>query len=107
MRDLCEDFLAAKDRIEAEEAIIDMMNVTKWEGTTTKAIDGFKIAVTTKLTRKLDYDVYKTLDFDFVDMVPKINLTKLREAEKNYPATVADCITSKPAKAAVKVTEVI
>ena len=114
MKELCDSYLAAKAmevsakniRIKAEMALIQAIGPKKLEGTETKATDGFKISVTSKLTRKLDYEAYQGLGLDFVDMVPKINLTNLRVYEKTNPALVAECITSKPAKTSVKVMEV-
>ena len=115
MKKLCEFYLAAKAqevsakaiRLKAEEALIEVIGLKKLEGTETHATDGFKISVTSKLTRKLDFDSYVGLGLDFVDMVPKINLANLRVYEKTNPELVAVCVTSKPAKTSIKVTEVI
>ena len=115
MKELCEAYLRSKEaevnakavRIAAEEALIQAIGPSKLEGTETHATDGFKISVTSKLTRKLDFDSYVGLGLDFVDMVPKINLANLRVYEKTNPELVAVCVTSKPAKTSIKVTEVI
>ena len=114
MKDLLLNFLIAKSnedaaregRIAAEEAIIAKMGNLKLEGTTTKEVENYKVAVTTKLTRTLDYDKYIALDLPsslrFVDFKPTINLTAYRAALLVNP-TIALCVTSKPAKTSVKV----
>lgn len=114
MKDLLKNFLIAKSiedaaregRIAAEEAIIAKMGNLKLEGTTTKEVENYKVAVTTKLTRTLDYDKYVALGLpkalQFVDFKPTINLTAYRAASLVNPA-IALCVTSKPAKTSVKV----
>ena len=114
MKDLLLNFLIAKSneeaaregRIAAEEAIIAKMGNLKLEGTTTKEVENYKVAVTTKLTRTLDYDKYIALNLPsslrFVDFKPTINLTAYRAALLVNP-TIARCVTSKLAKTSVKV----
>jgi len=114
MKDLLQNFLIAKSiedaaregRIAAEEAIIKEMGTLKLEGTTTKEVENYKVAVTTKLTRTLDYDKYVSLALpkalQFVDFKPTINLAAYKVASLADP-TIALCVTSKPAKTSVKV----
>ena len=115
MKTLCQEYVMAKAREKAaketrlivEAALIEAIGPTKLEGTETKATDGFKVSVTSKLTRKLDYGAYQELqlpeNMSFVDLKPAINLKNLRMVEKLDPALAAQCITSKPAKPALKV----
>ena len=114
MKHLIQDFLTAKaveeearaQRVAAEEAIIAKMGNLKLEGTTTKEVENYKVAVTTKLTRTLDYDKYVALGLpkalQFVDFKPTINLAAYKVASLADP-TIARCVTSKPAKTSVKV----
>lgn len=114
MKHLIQDFLTAKaveeearaQRVAAEVAIADAMGNIKLEGTTTCEYDGWKVSVTTKLTRTLDYDKYVALGLpkaqQFVVMKPAIDLTALRFAQRINPS-IADCITTTPAKPSVKV----
>lgn len=114
MKDLLKNFLIAKSieeaaregRIAAEEAIIAKMGNLKLEGTTTKEVENYKVSVTTKLTRTLDYDKYVALGLpkamQFVDFKPTINVTAYKQASLSNPA-IALCVTSKPAKTSVKV----
>ena len=112
MKDLISNYLKAKadedaaheKRVAAEEDIAESMDL-KPEGTTTLKTDGYKVSVTTKLTRTLDYERYQEQRFEsgFVDMKPTINLTKLRAVSLTSPERVAACITVKPAKTSVKV----
>ena len=118
MKDLCIKFieaknneaLAKKQRLQAETELIAAMCPAKLEGTETKATDGFKVSVTSKLNRSLDYEKYQSLgipeNMSFVDLRPAINLKNLRMIERLDPELVAQCVTVKPAKPALKVEEV-
>jgi len=118
MKELCQKFLEAKakesaakaERITIEADLISAVNPAKLEGTETRATDGFKIKITNKLNRSLDYDRYLSLDLphqmQFVDHKPTINLKTLRVVEKVDPALVAQCVTVKPAKPSIKIEEV-
>jgi len=118
MKELCMKFMEAKareaaakeERLRAEAELLAAIKPEKIEGTETKATDGFKISVTTKLNRSLDYDRYQALELPenlaFVDLKPSINLKNLRMIERLDPALVAQCITTKPAKPSIKVEEV-
>jgi hypothetical protein len=118
MKEICMKYLeaksaeqAAKDaRLAAEAELISAFGPTKDEGTETKATDGFKVAITTKLNRVLDIDAYQALELPenmaFVDFKPAINLKNLRMIERIDPSLAAQCITTKPAKPSIKVEEV-
>lgn len=115
MKKLCQALILAKsreqaakeERLRAESALIEAFNPTKEEGTETRATDGFKISVTSKLSRKLDYGAYQELqlpeNMSFVDLKPSVNLKNLRMIERLDPALIAKCVTTKPAKPTVKV----
>jgi len=119
MKELCSQYILAKaaeaaaknHRLSIEAEIIKAFNTDKLEGTETKAIAGFKVSVTSKLTRTLDYEQYQSLglpeNLGFVDMTPSINLKNLRVIERVDPSLVARCITVKPAKPSIKIEEVI
>lgn len=118
MKELCQKYLIAKanehqakaDRLAAERELLKVIKPSKQEGTETRATDGFKVSVTHKLSRSLDYDRYQALDLPdnlaFVDMKPAINLKNLRMIERLDPALVAQCVTVKPAKPSIKIEEV-
>ena len=113
LKDLCSDLIAAKARMEEvkneilkiEHLILDLIP-EKLEGAQTIPVPGFKLTTTHKLTRTLDYDAYQALDLpesmEFVDLKPSIDLFKLRAIERLDPALVAQCVTVKPAKTAIK-----
>lgn len=98
----------AREQVEAE--LVALIS-TKVEGTDSLKVGNMKVTVTNKLTRKLDYDTYKTIEDSIpegvrcVDMVPKLNITNLRAMDKLQPGFSAQFITSKPAKAGFKVEE--
>ena len=118
LKDLCSALTIAKAReqlareevLRIENEILATVPNKKLEGTDTFAADGFKVTLTSKLTRKLDFDSYLALNLpenlSFVDLSPKINLKKLRAIEMVDPAIVARCVTVSPAKTSVKVEEV-
>ncbi len=118
MEKLCMELLWAKSqeahfrgkRLEIEQKIVDAVGLTKPEGTTSRIAGSYKVVVTTKLSRDLDYDKYEALGLpetlQFVDLKPIINMARLRHIEAVDPALVASCITTKPAKTAVKIEEV-
>ena len=112
---LCREYILAKakekaakeQRLEIESKLVEVFEPSKDEGTETKAIDGFKVSVTSKLNRSLDIDAYHSLNIPgnmaFVDFKPQINLKNLRMLERLDPAMVAKCITTKPGKPSIKV----
>lgn len=103
--------LAKEGRLEAEKALLDAIRLEKQEGTETFATEGFKIKVTSKLNRSLDFPAYQALDLGdnlaFVTLKPEIDLKRLRAIEMVDPAIVASCVTVKPAKPSIKVEEVM
>jgi len=118
MKKLCEAYIMAKarekaakeERLSAEANLLAAITPTKEEGTETRATDGFKVSITSKLTRKLDVKAYRELDLPenmaFVDFKPAINLKNLRMIERIDPALAAKCITTRPGKPAIKIEEV-
>jgi len=98
----------AELRKEREEQIASLVATTD-EGTDKVEAGIFKITVTSKLTRTLDYEAYKAIEEGLpvgvrcVDLKPAINLKKLRALEMVDPDLPAHFISVKPAKAAVKV----
>ena len=113
LQDLCEDLIAAKtyaaeaktEVLRIEKLILDLAP-PKMEGSQTLPTPGFKLTITSELTRKLDYDAYMAIATpatSFVDLKPSINLKQLRVVEQADPAMVAQCVTTKPAKTAIKV----
>ena len=114
LQDLCSDLIAAKEALAfARDDVLSIENEIlklapeKLEGSQTLPTPGFKLTITSKLTRKLDYDAYQALDLpesmEFVTLKPSIDLFKLRAIERLDPALVASCVTTKPAKTAIKV----
>ena len=103
-----EEKAVADVRIAVENQIAQMV-ATKEEGTDKAEAGEFKITVTSKLTRTLDYPAYLAIENDIpsafrcVDMKPAINLRVLKMLETANPDLPAHFVTSKPAKAAVKV----
>lgn len=118
LSDLCSEWqeakaaeLAARDkRVNIETQILELVP-SKLEGTETTTRDGYKVAVTTKLTRKLDIEAYQALSLPtnlaFVTYKPEIDLKKLHAVELVDPALVALCVTSSPAKPSLKIEEVM
>jgi len=93
-------------RIEKELQIAVLVANTP-EGTTNAEIDSFKVKVTTKLTRSLtsleDYQaIEEQLPVKCVTMKPALDLKKVKMLEELDPSWTVDFITTKPAKAAVK-----
>lgn len=103
-----EEKAVADVRIAVENQIAQMVS-TKEEGTDKAEAGEFKITVTSKLTRTLDYPAYLSIEGDIpemfrcVDLKPAINLRVLKMLEMANPDLPAHFVTSKPAKAAVKV----
>lgn len=96
-------------RFEVEVLIIAAMDELKDEGTTTEKTDEYKISVTTKLTRALDYPAYCAIEADIpegircVNLKPEIDVKKLRAMDRVRPGFSAQFITTKPAKTSVKI----
>ena len=113
---LCSNLVAAKhaegeakrQRLVFEDKITDIISV-KEEGVDTVNAGHFTVSVTSKLTRKLNYAAYQDLEVSLpeglrcIDLKPSVNMKKLRALELVDPGISAMFITTKPAKAAVKV----
>ena len=113
---LCSNLVAAKyaesvekaKRLQFEDAISSLI-ATQEEGTENVVAGSFKISVTSKLTRSLDYPAYLAVEdglpegIKCVDLKPSLNLKKLRALEMVDPSLSAHFITTKPAKCSVKV----
>lgn len=113
------DFKRAEDaakagRLQVEIEIIELAKFNKLEGSETIKTNGheFKISLTAKLDRKLDESAYLNIEEHLPpDMRPvrtKLELDVkglkwLEEHEPDYYAIVAPCVTTKPAKTAVKI----
>ena len=118
MKALCKQLIEAKTaeaaakthRLQIEQAILDSLTDLPLEGTKSHKQGGYKLTVTTKCKRKLDYKAYTNLDLpnnlSFVDLKPSLNLKKMRAIEMVDPDLVAKCVTVFPAKASIKVSEV-
>lgn len=118
MRDLCitlhnakmREKSAKEERLQAEANLLAAFSPQAVEGTENKETDGFKISVSSKLTRKLDYKAYQELNLpdnlSFVDLKPNINLKNLRATDRLDPALSAYCVTTKSAKPSIKVQEI-
>ena len=93
-------------RLELEEAIATQV-AKKDEGTDKATAGRFEVTVTSKLARALDYDSYRAIEeglpVQCVDLKPSLNLKNMRILEAIDPDLVATFITTKPAKATVKV----
>ena len=82
---------------------------TQEEGTDTEKTSRYKITVTSKLTRTLDYPAYLAIENDIpegvrcVRMKPELDLKKLRAMEMVRPGFSAQFVTTKPSKPSVKV----
>lgn len=100
------------ERIMQEQALIKALDIdTRVEGSKSYDVDRTKITITKKLSYSLDFEAYKAMHFlpdnQFVKIKPEIDLKKLRKVEKDFPKEVAECITTKPAKTAVTIKEII
>lgn len=106
--------MAKENRVAVELKLIELMGFNKLEGSqTTKTEDGnYKISFTAKLDRKLDQEAYLAIEPQLPEnMRPvktkiELDLKGIKWMEENaqeFAALVLPCITTKPAKTAVKV----
>lgn len=99
---------AKEKRIFLELAVAKVLS-NKDEGVDHADVGGYRVTVTSKLNRTLDYNAYLLIKdglpegVQCVDMKPAINIKKLRALEMLDPSIPAQFITTKPAKPAVKV----
>ena len=79
------------------------------EGTDSMVAGSYKVTVTSKLTRTLDYPAYQAIEADIPEGVrcvrfkPELDLKKLRAIDAVRPWFSAAFITTKPARPTVKV----
>ena len=98
-----------KEQRAAIENEIAAMLTTKDEGTDSAKKGIYKITVTNKLTRSLDYPAYLAIENDIpegircVTMKPELDIKKLRAMEMVRPGFSAAFVTSRPAKPSVKI----
>jgi hypothetical protein len=112
-----EENAAAKRRVELEQQLIELLRFSKPEGSKTESIDGYKVTFTSKINRTLDEAKW----LEIMDQVPERlhpievkttlkvvdkGMRWLEENNQDIYRLVAQAITSKPAKIAVKVEEV-
>lgn len=100
---------AAKNERTVLENDLAAAIATKEEGTESRTAGKYKITVTSKLNRTLDYPAYQAIENDIPEGVrcvkfePKLDLKKLRAMDAVRPGFSAAFITTKPAKPSVKV----
>lgn len=93
------------------ETRIGKMVATADEGTDKAEAGRYRITITSKLIRTLDYETYLTLEAQIpetlrpVRMKPEIDLKVLRAMDMAKPGFSAQFITTKPAKPYVKIEE--
>ena len=105
---------ARQKRIQIEKKIIKAAGI-KEEGSTTTNGNFFKITTTGKLTRKLDEKAWRTIADQFGDDAPvliktEVSVKKLKKLAVDNPELyqlALSAITTKDAKGAVKVEEVV
>ena len=101
---------ANKDRIAAEDELVALLGA-KEEGGESHQIGPYKVSITGRLNRKVDFDVLDKLnisaDLKPVKYKPELDLKGLRYLESNEPevyATFSKALTIEPAKTSVTVT---
>jgi hypothetical protein len=102
---------AAKEkRIEAEEDLIAATKFSKEEGSETFEGGAYKVTVTAKINRKLDADIYSSMEEAIpenlrpVEWKPSLDLAGYRWLQDNEPKIfrmIAKAVTEKPGKPAV------
>lgn len=98
-------------RIKLEEELTALVAV-KEEGSATTKTDLYKITTTQRLTRKVDWELFRKVSHAIpenlrpVKMKPELDLVGLRYLETNEPdiyRLMVKCITTTPAKVGVAV----
>jgi len=124
MKEKVEKYLALKEaeeqarsaRIIAEEAIIAEIGCPE-EGSKTHDVDGYKVTVTQRISRKLDEKAYALISASIPEELRPVQYVEvakvddrgcrwLAENQPGYWNILADCITEKPGKPGVKVQKV-
>jgi hypothetical protein len=107
---------AKQDRLAAEEKIITLFGA-KPEGSKTEKTDFFKVETTGNVTRSVDQSAIglmkKSLPKKLFESVFKVKydlsvsgVKKLQQENPELYVVVSACVTSKPAKASVKVSRI-
>ena len=105
---------AAKNRISLEEELISLLGARE-EGAQTHALDGFKVTIEGKLSRKVDWKLFDQIAAKLPeDLVPvkvkrELDATGVKYLQNNEPqiyAKIAKALTVSPAKTAVTVTRI-
>jgi len=100
--------IAKEERAMLEEQLAKEIS-DRVEGTASLTAGAYKVTVTSKLTRTLDYPAYQAIEADIpegvrcVKLEPKLDLKKLRAMDAVRPGFSAAFITTKPARPSVKV----
>ena len=103
--------IALKERRGALEMQLAGLVATKDEGTDNAEAGPYRITVTSKLNRALDYEAYRAVEAEIpeglrcVKLKPEIDLKALRAMDMARPGFSARFVTTKPAKASVKIEE--
>jgi len=116
MKNLIENLInlkAQKTGIESQireiESELSKKINTKLEGTSHEIVDKYKVTVTNSLNRKLDEKAYKLIEESLPEQLrpvkykPSIDLKVLRALELIDSSITSQFISTKPAKASVKV----
>ena len=100
--------IAKEERAMLEEQLAEEIS-DRVEGTASLTAGSYKVTVTSKLTRTLDYPAYQAIENDIPEGVrcvkfePKLDLKKLRAMDAVRPGFSAAFITTKPARPSVKI----
>ena len=101
--------IAKEERAMLEEQLAKEIS-DRVEGTASLVAGSYKVTVTSKLTRTLDYPAYQAIEADIPEGVrcvvrfkPELDLKKLRAMDAVRPGFSAAFITTKPARPTVKV----
>ena len=100
--------VAREERAMLEEQLAKEIS-DRVEGTASLTAGAYKVTVTSKLTRTLDYPAYQAIENDIPEGVrcvrfkPELDLKKLRAMDAVRPGFSAAFITTKPARPSVKV----
>lgn len=105
---------AAKRRISLEEELVALLGQRE-EGAETHNLEGYKVVITSKVNRKIDWKAYDALeakipaDLRPVKIVRELDATGVKYLQNNEPKiyqTLAKSLTITPAKTSVTVTRI-
>jgi hypothetical protein len=104
-----EEIAANKRRIEIEEELLSFLT-SKTEGSESHQVGSYKVTLTGRLNRKVDWDAVPTLGIDEdilpIKQKPELDLKGLRYLESNEPEIYnkfCQALTIEPAKTSVTV----